>query len=58
MAALTDHMREVAFEMFGNDETTERVARRIRQSVESTRALRANWTRNLPPVKKSRSTSR
>lgn len=45
MAVLTDHMREVAFDMFSEGELTDKVARRIRQSVESTRSLRANWTR-------------
>lgn len=54
MAVLTDHMRTVAFEMFGNDEPTDKVARRIRQSVESTRSLRANWTRTQAQLEAER----
>lgn len=44
--ALTDRNREIAFQMFSEGATTERVARRIRASVPSVRALRANWTRS------------
>ena len=50
--AFTDHMRSVAYEMFENDATSAQVARRTRQPIGSVRALRANWTRNLPKTRK------
>lgn len=52
--ALTDNMRERAFGLFAEGVPTEKVASRIRQSVESTRALRANWTRNLTEAQRKK----
>jgi len=52
MSALTERSREIAYEMFASGETSERVASRIRRPLGTVRALRANWTRNLPAARR------
>ncbi len=42
---LNDARRERASKMFAEGKTTEQVAKNVRVSVPSARALRANWTR-------------
>lgn len=58
MSTLTERNREVAYEMFKKDATSQQVATRIRKPVASVRALRANWTRSNTSSKSSRSSSR